>query len=187
MLLQPSTQSYGAAATSLDNYLAQNGASVEERIKAQSNLANGVGPSIGDEYKITPTAKAEGAAGIGLGVFAEGVVDKDKFALNGGFSPTFGLRGGATVGFDFGPYLPGVISTNKDYSIDVGLGVGSLGITSGKDGVGISIGVGPSIDWSGFSKEIKGVDVDGNGNGNGNGNGKVGKEIYKYEFNKDGK
>ncbi|WP_350312270.1 hemagglutinin repeat-containing protein [Dickeya fangzhongdai] len=172
-------QSYGAAATSLDNYLAQNGASVEERIKAQSNLANGVGPSIGDEYKITPTAKAEGAAGIGLGVFAEGVVDKDKFALNGGFSPTFGLRGGATVGFDFGPYLPGVISTNKDYSIDVGLGMGSLGITSGKDGVGVSIGVGPSIGWSGFSKEIKGVDVDGNG--------KVGKEIYKYEFNKDGK
>lgn len=143
-------QSYGAAATSLDNYLAQNGASVEERIKAQSNLANG-----------------------------EGVVDKDKFALNGGFGPTFGLRGGATVGFDFGPYLPGVISTNKDYSIDVGLGIGSLGITSGKDGVGVSIGVGTSIGWSGFSKEIKGVDVDGNG--------KVGKEVYKYEFNKDGK
>ncbi|GAB7213384.1 hypothetical protein OS31_49050 [Dickeya oryzae] len=172
-------QSYGAAATSLDNYLAQNGASVDERIKAQSNLVNGVGPSIGDEYKISPTAKVEGASGIGLGVFAEGVVDKDKFVLNGGFSPTFGLRGGATVGFDFGPYLPGVISTNKDYSIDVGLAIGSLGITSGKDGVGFSIGVGPSIGWSGFSKEIKGVDVDGNG--------KVGKEIYKHEFNKAGK
>ncbi|WP_429068304.1 polymorphic toxin type 25 domain-containing protein [Aeromonas bestiarum] len=42
-----------------------------------------------------------------------------------------------------------------------------------KDGVGFSVGVGPSIGWGG-SKEIKSVDVEGNG--------KIGKEIYKYDF-----
>jgi hypothetical protein len=53
-------------------------------------------------------------------------------------------------------------------------GVGSLGIALGKDGIGLSVGVGPSIGWGSVSKEIKSVDMEGNG--------KVGKERYKYDF-----
>lgn len=73
--------------------------------------------------------------------------------------------------------MPGLIPTNYDSSFDIGLGVGSLGLSTGKDGVSFSLGVGPSIGWGGLSKEIKGVDVEGNG--------KVGKEIYKYDFKRN--
>ncbi|MFM5697114.1 hemagglutinin repeat-containing protein [Aeromonas veronii] len=131
-------------------------------------------PTLGDEYKVKPTAKLEGAAGIAIGMFAEGAANEDSFSINGGVTPTFGLRGSATIGLDFGPYLPGFIPTKNDSSFDIGLGWVSLGIASGKDGVGFSVGVGPSIGWGGVSKEIKSVDVEGNG--------KVGKEIYKYDF-----
>ncbi|WP_323942369.1 polymorphic toxin type 25 domain-containing protein, partial [Aeromonas hydrophila] len=131
-------------------------------------------PTLGDEYKVKPTAKLEGAAGIAIGMFAEGAANEDSFSINGGFTPTFGLRGSATIGLDFGPYLPGFIPTKNDSSFDIGLGWVSLGIASGKDGVGFSVGVGPSIGWGGVSKEINSVDVEGNG--------KVGKEIYKYDF-----
>ncbi|WP_206742798.1 hemagglutinin repeat-containing protein [Aeromonas dhakensis] len=131
-------------------------------------------PTLGDEYKVKPTAKIEGAAGIAIGMFAEGAANEDSFSINGGFTPTFGLRGSATIGLDFGPYLPELIPTKNDSSFDIGLGWVSLGVASGKDGVGFSVGVGPSIGWGGVSKEIKSVDVEGNG--------KVGKEIYKYDF-----
>ncbi|MFM5470339.1 polymorphic toxin type 25 domain-containing protein, partial [Aeromonas veronii] len=144
---------------------------------AQALILSHQNPSMGAEYKVTPTAKIEGAAGILMGVFVEGAVNEDVFSLNGGLAPTFGLRGSATVGMDFGPYLPGLIPTNHDSSFDIGIGGGSLGIALGKDGVGFSLGVGPSIGWGGVSKEIKGVDVEGNG--------KIGNEIYRYEFKKE--
>ncbi len=141
---------------------------------AQALILSHQNPTLGDEYKVKPTAKVEGAAGIAIGMFAEGAANEDSFSINGGFTPTFGLRGSATIGLDFGPYLPGFIPTNNDSSFDMGLGWVSLGIASGKDGVGFSVGVGPSIGWGGVSKEIKSVDVEGNG--------KIGKEIYKYDF-----
>jgi len=128
--------------------------------KSQGEIAQALelshqNPSLGSEYKIKPTAKVEGAAGILGGLFTEGVLNEDGFSLNGSFTPTFGLRGRATLGLDFGPYLTGLIPTNHDSSFDIGIGVGSLGFSAGKDGIGLSIGVGPSIGWGGYPRRSK--------------------------------
>ncbi|WP_346428742.1 polymorphic toxin type 25 domain-containing protein [Brenneria tiliae] len=64
------------------------------------------------------------------------------------------------------------MTTQKDY--DIGLGLGAFGISTGKEGLGFSIGFGPSLGWSGISVKPGGVEIEGNG--------KVGEELYKYEF-----
>lgn len=56
----------------------------------------------------------------------------------------------------------------------MGLGYGSVGMSAGKDGIGLSFGVGPSFGWAGFSKNIPLGEVDMNGT--------AGFEIYHYDF-----
>ncbi|MDO2953946.1 polymorphic toxin type 25 domain-containing protein, partial [Aeromonas simiae] len=58
------------------------------------------------------------------------------------------------VGMDFWPYFPGLIPTSHDSSFDIGIGVGSLGISLEKDGVDFSLGVGSSLGW-GDRKKLK--------------------------------
>ncbi|HEJ9093549.1 TPA: polymorphic toxin type 25 domain-containing protein [Serratia odorifera] len=53
-----------------------------------------------------------------------------------------------------------------------------LGLAYGKDGVGLSIGVGPAIGWSGISKNTTVGNVDINGSS--------GSEFYHYNFNHKG-
>ncbi len=133
------------------------------------------GPSWGVTYKVKPHVKGEVTAGIGPAGFAEAALDPNKFAINGGMTTAIGAHGGATVGIEFGPYFPGLLgSQDKDYSFDLGFGYGSFGISAGKDGIDVSLGVGPSIGWGGISRETPLGETDMNG--------KVGTEIYKHEF-----
>ncbi|WP_332309667.1 polymorphic toxin type 25 domain-containing protein [Aeromonas simiae] len=127
--------------------------------KSQDEIAKALilshqNPTLGAEYKVTPTAKIEGATGIIIGAFAEGAVNEDSFSLSGGLAPALGLRGSTTVGMDFWPYFPGLIPTSHDSSFDIGIGVGSLGISLEKDGVDFSLGVGSSLGW-GDRKKLK--------------------------------
>ncbi|WP_350307649.1 polymorphic toxin type 25 domain-containing protein, partial [Photorhabdus viridis] len=133
------------------------------------------GPSWGVTYKVKPHVKGEVTAGIGPAGFAEAALDPNKFAINGGMTTAIGAHGGATVGIEFGPYFPGLLGAqDKDYSFDLGFGYGSFGISAGKDGIGVSLGIGPSIGWGGISRETPLGETDVNG--------KVGTEIYKHEF-----
>ncbi|MCT8345297.1 hemagglutinin repeat-containing protein, partial [Photorhabdus kleinii] len=158
---------------SLSFDLQSKGKTVEEINKAIKYSHQG--PSWGVTYKVKPHVKGEVTAGIGPAGFAEAALDPNKFAINGGMTTAIGAHGGATVGIEFGPYFPGLLgSQDKDYSFDLGFGYGSFGISAGKDGIGVSLGVGPSIGWGGISKETPLGETDMNG--------KVGTEIYKHEF-----
>ncbi|MCC8367151.1 hypothetical protein J8V57_12850 [Xenorhabdus sp. PB61.4] len=152
--------------------LLSKGASVDEIDKAIKYSHQR--PSWGVEYKVKPYLRGEAEFGAGWAGFAEVSLDPYKFAINGGETTAIGVHTGATVGVEFGPYFPGSLgSLNKDYSFDLGFGFGSVGLSVGKDGIGTSLGAGPSYGLKGTQKISLGeVDI----------NGKEGAEIYKYEF-----
>jgi len=56
----------------------------------------------------------------------------------------------------------------------MGLGYGSVGMSAGKDGIGLSFGVGPSFGWAGFSKNTPLGEMDMNGF--------AGSGIYHHDF-----
>ncbi|WP_219338967.1 polymorphic toxin type 25 domain-containing protein, partial [Staphylococcus haemolyticus] len=68
------------------------------------------------------------------------------------------------------------LDMERNNSLDFGFGIAGVGISYGKDGVGLSLGVGPAIDWTGISKET--------GVGNVDINGSYGTEFYHYDFEK---
>ncbi|WP_170986716.1 polymorphic toxin type 25 domain-containing protein, partial [Escherichia coli] len=135
-------------------------------------------PSWGVEYKVKPYVKGEAALGIGPGYFYDASVDPSQFAINGGETLAIGGRVSGQVGIQFGPYFPDIGGTERNTSFGVGFGVGNIEISHGKDGVGLSLGAGPSWGWSGISKSIGGESIDINGSS--------GTEKYKYEFNNSG-
>ncbi|WP_392432438.1 hemagglutinin repeat-containing protein [Yersinia sp. HM-2024] len=145
----------------------------EEQMKMSSELY--LGPSGGTTYKVKPYAKVDAAGGLGPAGFAEATIDPNQLLINGGMTSALGVKGSATVGLTFGPYFPGVIgSPDKSYSFDLGLGYGTVGMSAGKDGIGLSFGVGPSFGWAGFSKQTPFGEIDMNGS--------TSSEIYKHDF-----
>ncbi|HAM3643169.1 TPA: hypothetical protein IBK98_005002 [Escherichia coli] len=147
----------------------QQGKSAEEISYAIG--ASHMGPSWGTTYKVHPIVQAGGDVSFIRGYTLNGTIDDNHISVNQGDIYSIGAHGGASLGLSFGPYFPGLINTNNnDYSINGGFGVGSAGITMGKDGVSFTFGVGPSWGWS--ATEIKGVDVNGTST----------NEIYRYDF-----
>ncbi|HIB5831251.1 TPA: hemagglutinin repeat-containing protein, partial [Escherichia coli] len=147
----------------------QQGKSAEEISDAIG--ASHMGPSWGTTYKVHPIVQAGGDVSFIRGYTLNGTIDDNHISVNQGDIYSIGAHGGASLGLSFGPYFPGLINTNNnDYSINGGFGVGSAGITMGKDGVSFTFGVGPSWGWS--ATEIKGVDVNGTST----------NEIYRYDF-----
>ncbi|HAF2130401.1 TPA: hypothetical protein G9F27_004690 [Salmonella enterica] len=128
-------------------------------------------PSWGVEYKVHPEFQAGGDISFIRGYTLGGTIDDYHISVNQGDIYSIGAHGSASVGLSFGPYFPGLIETkDKDYTINGGLGVGSVGLSAGKDGIGFNFGVGPSWGWS--ATEIKGVDVNGTST----------TEIYRHDF-----
>ncbi len=156
--------------------LMDKGASVDEINKAIEYSHQR--PLWGVEYKVKPYVKGEAALGMGPGYFYDASVDPSQFAINGGETLAIGGRVSGQVGIQFGPYFPNIGGTERNTSFGVGFGVGNIEFSHGKDGVGLSIGAGPSWGWSGISKSIGGESIDINGSS--------GTEKYKYEFNNSG-
>jgi filamentous hemagglutinin len=77
-----------------------------------------------------------------------------------------GIRASSQIGLQFGPYFSNIGITDRNNSLSFGLGLWGGDISYGKDGIGLSFGVGPAWGWSGISKG----DVDINGSS--------GKEVY---------
>lgn len=96
-------------------------------------------------------------------------------SVSTGYTKEFGVKAGASVGIDFGPYVPGVFGDlSRDYSTSIGFGPGSVGVSAGKDGVGFSFSVGPSIGFTGSSTGTHDEKIDLNGDST--------KEIYHHDF-----
>ncbi|URQ62206.1 polymorphic toxin type 25 domain-containing protein [Pantoea alhagi] len=91
------------------------------------------------------------------------------------FTKEFGVKAGASVGIDFGPYGPGIFGDlSRDYSASIGFGSGSVGVSTGKDGIGFSFSIGPSIGFAGSTSEPHNEKIDLNGDST--------KEIYHHDF-----
>ncbi|WP_326838859.1 polymorphic toxin type 25 domain-containing protein [Rahnella victoriana] len=166
---------YGQAAASWNQYAVDNNLTAEQTQAGLDSIAIGEGPSWGVTYKVKPYAKTDAAGGLGPAGFAEATIDPNQFSINGGMTSALGVKGSATVGLTFGPYFSGALgSPDKSYSFDLGLGYGTVGISAGKDGIGLSFGIGPSLGWAGVSKNTPLGDVDMNGS--------AGSEIYNYNF-----
>ena len=63
---------------------------------------------------------------------------------------------------------------DRDYSTSVSFGSGSVGVSAGKDGIGFSLSVGPSIGFTGSSSGSHDEKMDLNGDST--------KEIYHHDF-----
>jgi filamentous hemagglutinin len=147
----------------------QQGKSAEEIRDAID--ASHMGPSWGDEGKISPTGQVSGDFSIGTGYTLSGSIDDKHLSVNGGSIYGLGAHAGASIGLTFGPYFPGVFgSTERDYSLNVGAGLVSFGATGNKDGIGFSFGIGPS--WGISGTEFRGIDVNGSST----------EEIYRHDF-----
>ncbi len=135
----------------------------------------GAGPSWGIEYKVKPNGKVEVSGGVGLALKGGAEVNNDYFSISTGYTKEFGIKAGASVGIDFGPYFPGVFGNlNRDYSTSIGFGAGSVGMSGGKDGIGFSFSVGPGIGFTGSATGSHDEKIDLNGDST--------KEIYHYDF-----
>jgi filamentous hemagglutinin len=137
-----------------------------------------LGPSWGDEYKVKPYAKAEAAAGAGLGYFYDANIDPSQFTINSGETLAFGGRISSQIGIQFGPYFSDIGGKERNTSLGLGLGIGNIEVLYGKNGIGLGLGFGPSWGWSGISKNIGSNKIDINGSS--------GTEEYKYKFNNNG-
>ncbi|EOW6513788.1 polymorphic toxin type 25 domain-containing protein [Cronobacter malonaticus] len=102
-------------------------------------------------------------------------VDNDSFSVSTGYTKEFGVKAGASIGIDFGPYAPGVFGDlSRDYSASIGFGPGSLGLSIGKDGFGFAVSVGPSIGYTSSSTSRHNEKIDLNSD--------TSKEIYHHDF-----
>jgi len=138
-------------------------------------IAIGEEPYWGIEYKVKPDGKVEVSGGAGLALKGGAEVNNDYFSISTGYTKEFGIKAGASVGIDFGPYFPGVFGNlNRDYSTSIGFGAGSAGMSGGKDGIGFSFSVGPSIGFTGSATGSHDEKIDLNGYST--------KEIYHYDF-----
>ncbi|UXO71024.1 hemagglutinin repeat-containing protein [Pantoea dispersa] len=164
--------SYGQAVTSWNKYAVDNNLMPAQTREGLNQIAIGEGPSWGTESKIMPTVQLGGDVAIGAtGYTLTGSIDDEHFSVNSGSIYGLGAHASATIGLNFGPYYPGVFgNSDKDYSLNVGVGVVSFGATANKDGIGLSFGFGPSIGVSGT--EFHGVDFNGSST----------QEVYSYEF-----
>ncbi len=168
--------SYGAAVKSWNQYAEANGLTPEQKQAGLNRIAVGEGPSWGTEYKVKPNGKIEVSGGVGLALKGGFEINNDYFAISTGYTKEFGIKAGASIGIDFGPYFPGLFGgLNRDYSTSVGFGPGSVGISGGKDGIGISFSIGPSIGFTGSTTGSHDEKIDLNGDST--------KEIYHYDFN----
>ncbi|WNJ81577.1 polymorphic toxin type 25 domain-containing protein [Cedecea neteri] len=132
-----------------------------------------LGPAVGREYK--PNAKFEASAGVGLAVKGGAEINNDYFSVTKGYTKEFGATAGATIGVDFGPYAPGLFGNlERDYAISGGFGVGSAGLSVGKDGISVSLGGGPSIRLKTSTTSHQSEKIEMNGD--------TTKEIYHYDF-----
>ncbi|NCI01940.1 filamentous hemagglutinin N-terminal domain-containing protein [Cronobacter malonaticus] len=160
-----------------DSYLAvdlvQKGKSYEEIDAAIE--ASHMGPSWGPTYKVKTNGKVEVSGGIGPAFKGEMKVDNDSFSVSTGYTKEFGVKAGASIGIDFGPYAPGVFGDlSRDYSASIGFGPGSLGLSIGKDGFGFAVSVGPSIGYTSSSTSRHNEKIDLNSD--------TSKEIYHHDF-----
>ncbi|ELY3761924.1 hemagglutinin repeat-containing protein, partial [Cronobacter universalis] len=160
-----------------DSYLAvdlvQKGKSYEEIDAAIE--ASHMGPSWGPTYKVKTNGKVEVSGGIGPAFKGEMKVDNDSFSVSTGYTKEFGVKAGASIGIDFGPYAPGVFGDlSRDYSASIGFGPGSLGLSIGKDGFGFAVSVGPSIGYTSSSTSRHNEKIDLNSD--------ISKEIYHHDF-----
>lgn len=134
----------------------QQGKSAEEISDAID--ASHMGPSWGDEGKISLTGQVSGDFSIGTGYTLSGSIDDKHLSVNGGSIYGLSAHAGASIGLTFGPYFPGFFgSTEHDYSLNVGAGI-------------VSFGIGPS--WGISGTEFRGSDV----------NGSSAEEIYHHDF-----
>lgn len=166
---------YGAAAASWNQYAVDHNLTQEQTQEGLNRIATGEGPSWGTEYKVKPNGKVEVSGGVGLALKGGAEVNNDYISISTGYTKEFGVKAGASVGIDFGPYFPGVFGDlNRDYSTSIGFGPGSVGMSGGKDGIGFSFSVGPSIGFTGSTTGSHDEKIDLNGDST--------KEIYHYDF-----
>ncbi|MGC0929765.1 hemagglutinin repeat-containing protein [Pantoea agglomerans] len=167
--------SYGAAVKSWNQYAEVNGLTPEQKQAGLNRIAVGEGPSWGTEYKVKPNGKVEVSGGVGLALKGGSEINNDYLSISSGYTKEFGIKAGASIGIDFGPYFPGLFGDlNRDYSTSIGFGPGSVGMSGGKDGIGISFSIGPSIGFTGSATGSHDEKIDVNGDST--------KEIYHYDF-----
>ncbi|WP_054883190.1 polymorphic toxin type 25 domain-containing protein [Yersinia rohdei] len=151
----------------------QQGKSAEEISEAID--ASHLGPSWGTEYKVKPNGKVEVSGGVGFALKGETVINNDYFSISTGYTKEFGVKAGASLGIDFGPYAPGIFGDlSRDYSGSIGFGPGSVGTSVGKDGIGFSFSVGPTIGFTGSVTGSHADKIELNGDST--------KEIYHHDF-----
>ncbi|WP_152650876.1 polymorphic toxin type 25 domain-containing protein [Pantoea anthophila] len=79
------------------------------------------------------------------------------------------------MGNNFDPYFPELSGDlSHDYSANASFGPGSVGISGGKDGIGISFFIGPGICFTSSATGSHAEKVDLNGDST--------KERYHYDF-----
>lgn len=167
--------SYGAAVKSWNQYAEVNGLTPEQKQAGLNRIAVGEGPSWGTEYKVKPNGKVEVSGGVGLALKGGSEINNDYLSISSGYTKEFGIKAGASIGIDFGPYFPGLFGDlNRDYSTSIGFGPGSVGMSGGKDGIGISFSIGPIIGFTGSATGSHDEKLDLNGDST--------KEIYHYDF-----
>ena len=159
---------------SLASWMAQQGTGPEAIDQAVKD--SHLGPSFGVTYKVKPYGKVEAAVGAGYGLYVGGTVDTTQISLNQGETLALGGRVAGQIGVQLGPYFANTLDMERNNSLDFGFGIAGVGISYGKDGVGLSLGVGPAIGWTGISKET--------GVGNVDMNGSSGTEFYHHDFDK---
>ncbi|WP_167455960.1 polymorphic toxin type 25 domain-containing protein [Buttiauxella izardii] len=148
----------------------ENNLTPEQTQAGLDSISIGEGPSWGGTYKVKPYAKTEAAAGFGPGYYYDAGSDNSQFSINRGETMAIGMRASGQIGVQFGPYFSNIGSTDRNSSLSFGLGLWGGEVNYGKDGIGLSIGAGPSWGWSGISKGE--LDM----------NASSGKEVYHYDY-----
>ncbi|UYA60514.1 hypothetical protein NAL19_2379 [Pectobacterium sp. F1-1] len=168
-------QDYGQSVTSWTQYAVDNNLTPEQIQEGLNRIAIGEGSSWGTENKVKPNVKVEVSGGLGPALKGEAEINNDYLSVSTGYTNGFGVKAWASVGIDFGPYAPGMLGDlSRDYSTSLGFGPGSVGLSAGKDGIGFSFSIGPSIGFTGSStgSHIEKIDLNGDST----------KEIYHHDF-----
>nr|WP_312545381.1 polymorphic toxin type 25 domain-containing protein [Pantoea eucalypti] len=127
-MLSSGTNDYGLTVGSWNQYGKDNNLTPEKIQEGMNHIAIGEGPSWGTEYKVKPNGKVEVSGGVGLALKRGYEINNDYFSISTGYTKEFGIKAGASIGIDFGPYFPGLFGDlNRDYSTSVGFCPGSVG------------------------------------------------------------